>query len=120
MSKFVFEGSGYYKMRNGEKYWVIGFKENNILIGEAKGNKMSWYTEGNFIDEKDPHPYDLIEKYKEPRTWFVATWLYPDGTTGCLSSQFKSCLLDDLKHIVNIDGVILTIKQITEGDGINE
>lgn len=129
---FKYNKAGWYKMRNGEKAWVEGdlsergFCGEVCLMGFIANNRMTnigWQKDGTYLKwEHGEQEFDLIEKYVEPRTFWVAIIINKKNvnlelfeTTGVFDSKNK---LDS--HIFNIkdNWNVIAIHKITEGEGV--
>ena len=130
----------YYETRDGSKFFVVGVTPDEIerffpVRGYVKREDGSWeegcwQKDGRFTFEGNPHPYDLIEEWKEPKlisdiftenlklifyTDFDKTNIFAHLVRDWYKPQVTDVASIPLKDLRKPDGT-----PIMEGDGINE
>ncbi len=120
---FKYKGSGYYKMRNGKKAWIAGLSScNEYLLGYdgedlfyIKPKTQVWIKSGTiYAKGVQETPYDLIEKWVEPSTWWVGV-ACNKSIVQAIKEDTKEAVINKAK---NFGYKLLTINKLTEGDGV--
>jgi len=75
---FKYEGAGWYKMRNGDKVYVVGqvpseakFEDGEVFLGKHGDDAFAWLSNGLYHSHNIPSEYDLIRKLPEKKTLWV-------------------------------------------------
>jgi len=99
---FKYDGAGWYKLANGEKTWIAG-----ELVSDDDAH---WTKEG----KHQVGDYNLIEKYVEPRCWWVGIAVDVEGD---IEATYKYKSEEDLRNGYS-GQKLLAIHKITEGEGV--